>query len=264
MVGWHVNCCGQLMPVPAALPVSAGAWRAPWADLFSCSMHQAALAQLPGTMAALYGEKTYGLRGLYRIKLLAGFPLITGGIGVSADHLSSVGYQATQLGAAYGLPLGMADLGMQFNYQQLRIDGYGTAGAIGCELATTWQVSQRLQLGVQLMNPVSAGTRGMKDAKLPYRYTTGLGYTIGEQVLMGLALVKEEDRRLDWQAALHYIPVPALLVRLGMNTEPVTCQAAVGWQYKNIRIMVTGSYRFPLGFTPGLALSFEPAKQGGL
>ena len=258
MFGWSVNCCGQFMPVPYSPRVMAGAWQIPWADIFIMNDQPAALAALKFFSAGVYGENYYRLPDLMRYKLAVGIPLKSGAIGINADHFNADRYAATKLGVAYGKSLGKASLGLRFNYEMLTLPGYGSSKAIGTELGMCWQLTKELQAGLQMTNPVSSRVGSTSWEKLAYRYALHLGYSVSQQVLMGIGIAKDEGKPVNAQIGLHYIPIAPLIIRLGMDTSPPVPWGEIGWMYQSFRIAVYGRYQFPLGFTPGMVFCFLP------
>jgi len=125
LTSYHSVC--QTLRRPVAVGYTGlGAYSLDHVDVFSFTVNQAALAQLKNSSAGVYGERRFLLSELNNYAVVIGLPTAAGNLGVKADYYGFSDYNETQLGIAYGRKLGeKVDIGAQFNYQGIRIAGYG-------------------------------------------------------------------------------------------------------------------------------------------
>jgi len=235
-----------------------GAYSRNNSDVFSFTTNQASLAQLKNASAGVFGEKRFLLTELNNYTAAVGLPTKSGNFGLKAGYYGFSDYNETQLGLAYARKLGnKVDIGAQFNYNGIRIAGYGSDAAVGFEIGTVLHVTDKLHAGVHLINPVGGKFGKNQEEKLASFYTFGLGYEASEKFFVSTEIIKEEDQPVNVNAGVQYKFISRLLVRAGMSTNTSTAWLGIGLTLKSFRVDVTTSYHPQLGITPGLLLLFN-------
>ena len=259
--------CFFLLAQTLRRPVAAGytglgAYSLNHVDVFSFTSNQASLAQLKNISAGVYGERRFLLSELNTYTAAIGLPTSTGNFGVKANYSGFSDYNETQLGLAYGRKLGSkVDIGAQFNYNAIRIAGYGNASAISFELGTILHVTERLHAGVHVNNPVGGKFGKDQQEKLSSVYSFGLGYDASEKFFVSAEIEKEEDQPVNVNAGMQYKFLPQLLARIGISSATSTGWLGLGLTLKSFRIDVTAGYHPQLGVTPGVLFLFNLNKK---
>ena len=244
-------------------PVSAnyiglGAYSLNHVDVFSFASNQASLAQLKNAAAGVYGERRFFLNELNNYTAVFALPTSTGNFGLKTTYSGFSDYNETQLGLAYARKLGKkVDIGAQFNYNGIRIAGYGNATAIGFELGTVLHITDKLHAGVHVTNPAGGKFGKDQEEKLSSVYTIGLGYDASEKFFVSAEIEKEEDQPVNVNAGIQYKFLPQLLAVFGMSTATSSAWFGLGLNIKSFRVDVITSYHPQLGITPGLMLLFN-------
>lgn len=253
-----ISASGQNLrrPVPATY-AGLGAYSLTHADIFSFTANQASLAQLKRFSAGVFGERRFLLSELNSYTAVMGLPSKSGNFGFKANYYGFSDYNETQLGLAYARKLGTKlDLGAQFNYNGIRIAGYGSDAAVSFEIGTVLHITDKLHAGVHLNNPVGGKFGKDQQEKLASVYTFGMGYEASEKVFVSTEIIKEEDQPVNVNAGIQYKLIPQLLARAGISTAASTAWFGLGLSLKSFRIDVTTAYHQQLGITPGLMLIF--------
>ena len=132
-VFFFVPVCASCQTVrdPISAPyVGLGAY-SNYPDAFSFHTNQAALAKMKMLSAGIYGEKRFLLNELSLYDAAIVLPTSSGNFGLDTRYYGFSDYNESQVGLAYGRNLGSkVDVGVQFNYYNVRIAGYGNAAAI--------------------------------------------------------------------------------------------------------------------------------------
>jgi hypothetical protein len=254
----------QALRRPLAAPyIGVGACSINHVDVFSFTSNQAALAGLSTMAAGLYSERRFLLNELNSYTTAIALPTHSGNFGLKVKYSGFSDYNETQLGLAYAKKLGSkTDIGVQFNYNGIRIAGYGNASAISFEAGTIFHISDKLHTGFHLNNPVGGRLGKAQQEKLPSIYSVGLGYDASEKFFFSIELIKEEDRPVNAEAGLQYKMIPQLLVRTGISSATSSVWIGFGFLLKSFRLDAAASYHPQLGITPGLLLLFNPNKKG--
>ncbi|MFT3824838.1 MAG: hypothetical protein QM731_12990 [Chitinophagaceae bacterium] len=263
----YVYCLTLIFPFPAlfsqslhypsaATTIGSGAYSQSFSDAFSFLNNQASLGSLKQVNAGVYGERRYMLEELNFLMGAVGLPVGSGGLGVAVKYFGWSQYNESSVGLAYGKNLGKVNIGVQFNYTMLRITGYGSDNALSVEAATTWQITDQVQVGLQVINPVGGKFSNNKEEKLASVYKTAIGWEASSVLYMSAELVKEENKTATVLINAQYRFANCFFARGGIATASGTPYLGVGWKLKNIRADITGSYHPQLGITPGLTISF--------
>ena len=139
--------------------------------------------------------------------MLAVIGLMTknGNFGLKAGYSGFSDYNETQLGLAYARKLGSKiDVGVQFNYNGIRIPTYGNASAISFEAGVIMHISEKLHSGLHINNPVGGKFGKDQQEKLPSVYSFGLGYDASEKFFISCEIEKEEDQPINVNAGFQY------------------------------------------------------------
>jgi hypothetical protein len=250
--------CQPVRDPVSAFYVGLGAYSNNHIDVFSFHANQAALAKMKTASAGIYGEKRFLLNelGLYNAAITV--PTPSGNFGVDARYYGFADYNESQVGLAYGRSLGRkADVGVQFNYYNVRIAGYGNAAAINFEVGAIFHLTDNLNAGLHVYNPVGGSLGKTGEEKLASVFSMGVGYDGSGKFFLSIEIEKEEDKPVNVNAGLQYKFLPQLLTRLGISTGTSSLYFGVGFGFKSIRIDVMTSYHPQLGITPGLLLIFN-------
>ncbi|HVT86558.1 MAG TPA: hypothetical protein VHD35_15240 [Chitinophagaceae bacterium] len=249
----------QIIRRPVAAPyIGLGAYSKRHQDIFSFTSNQAALAEVNNAAVGVYGERRFLLSDLNNYTAALAIPTSSGNFGLKTGYFGSADYNETQIGLAYGRKMGeKLDIGAQFNYNAIRIPGYGNSSAISFEIGTVLHLTDQLHIGIHANNPVGGKFGKDQEEKLPSVYSFGIGYDASEKFYFGAEILKEEDQPVNVNVGLQYTILPQLLARVGMETATSSAWAGIGVSWKVFRIDVTTTYHPQLGVTPGLLVLFN-------
>lgn len=248
-------------PVSASY-IGLGAYSNDHLDAFSFHTNQAALAKIRTLSAGLYGEKRFLLNELGLYNAAATLPTSSGNFGLDACYYGFSDYNESQLGLAYGRSIGpKVDIGVQFNYYSVRIAGYGNASSINFEIGTIFHLTDNLNGGVHVYNPVGGSLGKNNEEKLASIYSAGIGYDASERFFMSFEIEKEEDKPVNVNEGLQYKFLSQLLARTGISSATSSIYFGIGFEIKSMRFDATASYHPQLGITPGLLLAFSPVNK---
>lgn len=233
------------------------------AGALSGMVNQASMAGFNNFRAVLYAEKRYLLREWQQMQLAASMPLQSGQMGIHLLYSGSSGYRETQAGLAYARSLGSKlDAGVQFNYYGIGMGGiYGAASTISFEAGIILHLSDKVQAGAHVNNPVGGKWSKSGSGKLPAVYSFGIGYDASAVFFTGLEIVKEEDQPVSIQAGFLYQPLPLIRIRAGVATATASAWMALGLQRKSWGLDITAAYHPQLGISPGIILTVSGKKR---
>lgn len=231
-------------------------------DVFSISSNQASLAKINKPSAGVYGEKRFLLNelGLYNAKIV--IPTSSGNFAFNASYFGFSEYNESQFGLAYARSLGTkVDVGVQFNYYAVRIASYGSASAVNFEFGAIFHLTDNLNGGLHVYNPIAGKLGKDKAEKLASIYSAGLGYEPSEKFLFSVEIQKEEDEPVNVNVGLQYQFLTQLLARAGVSSSASTLYMGIGFKLKSLRVDAIASYHLQFGVTPGVLLIASLSKK---
>jgi hypothetical protein len=258
------NAKAQSLRYSVALPyISLGAYTTKQIDPFSFVGNQAALAKVKTGGIGIYGERRFLLAENSVYGIAAAIPTKKGNFGVQVNYSGVANYKEQKAGLAYAKSLGeKLDIGVQFNYYGFSVPSYINASTVNFEAGAIVHISDKLNAGVHVYNPVSAGLGKNREEKLATAYKLGLGYDVSENFYIASEVLKEQNLPLNVTSSFQYQFKKQFFVRGGFRSDNSTGFAGVGFLYKNLRIDLASSFHPQLGVSPGLLFiyNFKEAK----
>ena len=250
------NISAQSLRYSLAQPyISLSAYSLQQNDPLSFTGNQAALAQSKNAGIGVYGERRFMLNETSAYTLAASIPTRMGNFGIQLNYTGFKNFNENKIGLAYARKLGkLVDVGVQFNYYSYRIPAYGNASAINFEIGAMMHLTDKLNAGIHVYNPVGGKLGKNKDEKLAASYKLGLGYDASENFFISSEIIKEEDKPVNVIAGLQYHFVKQFFAKAGFISESTTAYAGAGVAWKNLRLDISSGYHPQLGFSPGILL----------
>lgn len=230
-------------------------------DPFSFTGNQAALAQTKHAGIGVFGESRFILKETSVYTLATAVPTRLGNIGVQINYAGFKNFRENKIGLAYARKLGkLVDVGVQFNYYGYSIPGYGKASAINFEIGAMFHLTDKLNAGIHVYNPVggkfgkTSTALSPDEEKLASSYKAGLGYDVSDKFFISSEIIKEEGKAVNIVAGLQYQFAKQFFAKGGFISESGSAYAGAGVGWKNLRLDISSNYHPQLGFSPGILL----------
>lgn len=248
-------------PLVSSYP-GLGAYSKNAADAFSMIINPAALSNLKQSAAGVYSERRFLLNALSQYTVVACFQTNSGTFGLQADYFGYNNFSETQIGLGYGRSLGSKiDVGVKFNYYNLRIPVYGNASTFHFEAGVLMHLSEKLHAGISVFNPVGGMLNKTANEKIASVYRGGLGFEVSDKFFISAEIIKEEGKHVGVNAAFQYALAKQLLLRAGINTVNTQPFVGVGLKFGQFRVDVATAYHPQLGISPAVMLLFDFKKK---
>ncbi len=235
-----------------------GAYSKNLTDAFSGSVNQASLAEVKYATAGVYAERRFMLKELSSFSAAIALPSKLGGFGIAARYFGAQNFNASQLGLGYGRKLHeKIAIGLQFNYNMMRLPGYGSDGVVNVEAGALVHITAKLHMALHVYNPVGGKFSKLEKEKIASVITAGFGYEASPLLFICSDISKQEDQPVNINAGMQYIFADHFFARMGIASSTGNYFFGLGLQWKNIRLDAVSSWQGQLGFTPGLLLLFN-------
>ena len=243
--------------------ISLSAYSVQQNDAFSFTGNQAALAGVKNAGIGIYGERRFMLSETSVYTLAGSLPTRLGNFGLMINYAGFKNFNENKIGLAYARKLGkFLDVGVQFNYYSYRIPSYGNASTINFEIGAMMHVTDKLNAGIHVYNPVSGKLGKNSGEKLASAYKMGIGYDASDKFFISSEIIKEEDKPVNVIAGLQYRFAKQFFAKAGFISETTSAYAGAGVAWKNLRLDISSSYHPQLGFSPGILLIMNFKKNG--
>lgn len=255
-------CCGSIFG-QNGLPMVAGARGAGmgnasigFQDVHSLFGNQAGLAHLDQVAFTAIGESRYIDFGIRSLAAGMGYPTNAGTFGLAVQYFGIQEYNEQKVGLAYGRKLfDQLSIGVQMDYLRLQIPDYGSRNLFTFELGLQSQVSKRLLLGFHTFSPVQVEI--IAEEFLPSVFRLGAAYKVSSKLNIAAELEKDINFPVEVHVGLEYALIEALLLRVGVQTEPSELSLGLGYRLQDkLLIDVAASYHQFLGVSPTFNVSY--------
>lgn len=227
-------------------------------DAFSFRSNSASLAGIKSFSIGVFSERRFLLKELSSYAFASALPTTSGVFGFSGDYFGGPSYNESSVGLAYGRSLGSkADVGLGFHYLSVKAAGYGSASMLTFDAGAVIHLTDAVQAGLSVYNPVGMKFGKSGDEKLPSVYSFGIGYDASPQFFLGAEAKKVEDRAVSINAGLQYLFAEKLIARAGFSSVASVYYIGFGVKMQKLRIDVAASFHPYLGVTPGLLLLYS-------
>jgi hypothetical protein len=215
----------------------------------------ASLAEVKEAGFGVYGERRFLLAQTNFYSSVIALPTEEGNFALQADYFGFKNFNESQIGFAYARKMGERfELGMKVNYYSFRIPGYQNPSTVDFEIGGIIHITEKLNAGINLYNPVGGKLSKTENEKLGSKYTFGIGYLASENFMIAVELEKQETFPVNVNAAVEYDFAKKFSARFGVATENESPFAAAGISWDQFRLNVSASFHPQLGLTPGLQL----------
>ena len=163
-------------------------------DAFSFRSNTAALAGTKNFSAGVFSERRFMLKELTNYSFAVSLPTATGNFGLRGDYYGGPACNETTFNLGYGRKVGnRVDVGVQFHYFTMTASGYGAASAVTFDAGAIFHLTEAVQAGLHVYNPVGAQIGKSGAEKLPAMYSIGIGYDVSTQFFAGAEVQKNRS-----------------------------------------------------------------------
>jgi hypothetical protein len=253
------NLQAQSLRYSISMPyINLGAYSTKQIDPFSFTSNQAALAQVKDAGVGVYGERRFLLAENSVYGLALAIPTTKGNFGIQVNYAGFANFNEQKAGLAYARSLGSkVDIGVQFNYYGYKVPAYTNASTINAEAGVIVHVTDKINAGVHVYNPVASKLGKTGDEKLASAYKFGVGYDATDNFYFSTEIVKEENQPVNVTGGVQYHFKKQFFVRAGFRSDNSTGYSGIGFMVSNFRIDVASSFHPQLGISPGVLLMYN-------
>lgn len=183
-------------------------------------------------------------------------PFQFGTVGVSFYKFGDELYSEQIASAAFGNKIGFVRLGVKASYYQLRVDEFGTAGAMFFDLGGIVEMVPKFHFGAYISNFTLSKLNSSTQNSLPVIMKIGFSYTPVKHVMLNFDIFKDVDYSPILKAGIEYGISDKFYLRTGVNSSPFKGFFGAGIHLTRFKIdYAVNSYQY-LGTSHQATVSF--------
>ncbi|MBN1791682.1 MAG: hypothetical protein JW830_14375 [Bacteroidales bacterium] len=187
-----------------------------------------------------------------------GLPAMTGAFSLDYTSLGNSVYRENQVCVSFGKSLGgKLRAGISMHYLVVRQPtGFENLSVISPSLGLQVMPADELTIGFRVFNPAAQNYRPEGYLKLPVIIQAGLGYKLGEEVLVCFEAEKKENEKIKYCGGIEISWKNSLIARFGVSSGVFPGYSfGLGFQCRSLRIDLAATRHPVLGFSPVITLA---------
>jgi hypothetical protein len=187
-----------------------------------------------------------------------GLPAITGAFSLDYTSLGNSCYRENQVCLSFGKNLGnLLRAGIGLHCLMVRQPaGFENLSALSPSLGLQVMPVNGLTIGFRVFNPAAQNYRPAGHLHLPVIIQAGLGYKLGEEVMVCFEAEKEDHEKIRYCGGIEINCKNSLIARFGISSGVYPCYSfGLGFQLRSLRIDLAAIRHPVLGFSPVITLT---------
>ena len=227
-------------------------------DFWSIANNQASLGFHKDWQSGFFYENRFLTKALSVNAISLVMPTKKGAFAANVSYMGYSMYNEKKLGLAYGMPLTQnLALGVQLDYLHTYIgNNYGNKGNFTFELGMLAKISEKLNLGVHLFNPIRVKLSEYNEEKIPAFMKLGLQWELDNHFIALAEVQSDIDRKIIIIGGLEYQIREVMYARIGFNNNPNNFSFGMGLILRSVRLDFSACMHQVLGISPQISLIY--------
>jgi len=260
--GWVCMVCGWASHdqyAPGARSAGMAGMGVMLPGFWSMHNNQAGLASIDQVCVGFHHENRFLESKLGLQSLALALPAKPGTLALNMSGFGYSIYRESRIGLAFARKFTERfAAGIQLDYFHTHISGkYGHKSFLGVEAGIQYRPSSRLIAGAHVFNPTRTRINTYPDEYLPTIFRAGMAWTAGEELLIGIEIEKDLEKRPIWKAGMEYTLSEQIWIRAGTGISPASWCFGLGYRTGRVRTDLAFTYHHVLGTTPHFSIQIS-------
>lgn len=259
----HAFAIGDLK-IAGARQVGMGMSSIGMVNVYGAYNNQAAGAYLERPSFGIYYAPVFLGQNVSNISAIIAVPVKKGGtLGVSINYFGYSLFNEKKVGLSYAIKLAKwVSLGMQLDYLNTKISGYGSKNYVTFELGAFSKPIPELAIAFHVYNPLKIYVDKATGEKVQTLFRFGVTYEAIKKFFISAQIDKDLTNKLIFRAGVEYTLKDIVNFRAGVATDPVTGTLGIGVMLKQgVSFDAAFSYQGNLGFQPHFGITYTIKKK---
>jgi hypothetical protein len=214
-------------------------------DEWSAFNNVAGLAKLTSMVAAFTYDVQPSFTPFNKAAATFSCPLRIGVAGLGLYHFGDDLYNEQLVTLGYSSTLGLASLGVQVNYIQYNIQGFGRKAVLTASFGGIAELTKRLSLGAHVININQPKLSELDEERIPTVLIAGVLKKTSDDVTVTAELEKDLDHNPAVKAGIEYRILKKFFLRTGIRIQPNT--GYFGFGFKPARYCIDYAFQYNQG-----------------
>lgn len=171
-----------------------------------------------------------------RSALAIGLPLKLTTIGIGAYRFGDRLYSEQMVTAGFSNKLGLASLGMRFDYIQYRAESFGNKSALSICLGGIAEITPSISVGAFMTNINQAWLSREQNERLPTSMSVGVGIKPTENLFIAAEAEGGLEQSLSYRSGIAYRATKGFVARTGFSLNPDTAFIGIGFTISKLTL----------------------------
>jgi hypothetical protein len=209
------------------------------------------------SMTALFAyENRFGFaEGFHSVGAGIIVPTSIGNGSLCAFRFGDELFSKQKLALGWAHQISRMGIGVQANYWQHHMEGYGTRGNLAIDVGGVANIIPKLTFGLHIANVNQA--KLSEEERIPTVVQAGLAYTPVAPFLLTIETEKDVDNEAVFKLGMEYKIIEKLSLRTGISTQPLQMHYGMGLNLKKFTIDYALITHPQLGFSIQLSVSYR-------
>jgi len=228
-------------------------------DVWSIYNNQAAMAYIENPSFGASFSNQFAVKELSTKAISLVYPVNTNVFGLSFNYFGYALYNESKVGLAFAKRLGKYfSVGIQLDYFDVTLaNEYGSTGVALGEIGFYAQPLKKLSIGVSIYNISRSKIANFQDERLPSLMRLGFGYHFTDMVQLTAETEKDLSNDMRFKAGVEFKLVKNIMLRTGINTNPVYNSFGISYVVKNFRADLAFQRNSILGYSTFFSMNYE-------
>jgi hypothetical protein len=226
-------------------------------DEWAVFNNPAGLAKVRQSTAAFSYDAMPSLKSFNRMAALVALPskIMTTALGVFrfGDDL----YNEQFVSAGFANQLGLASLGIRFNYIQYHAEGFGNFQAFTISFGGIAELTKTIHVGAQITNLNQPIINKQTGEKMQTLMSLAVAINPSDKIFLTSEVQKDLNFKILWKTGLEYKFYKKFTARTGVNLNPQAAFFGFGWKSKRLTLDYGLKYNPLLGNNHQATVAFS-------
>ena len=226
------------------------------ADVFSVTINPALASIKEKYSLSIYGEKPLLIRDFNAIALALLVPVKNAGVFAGLSRAGIEYYNVSILRLGISRDLGMARIGIGGNYRSENMKGYGRTSKMSLEVGAKVTLTKEV-MALFHINGINSGSKDAIEDLQPMTLCGGMIYTVSDEVLIGINLIKTRGSPGYVHLNTKYFPATNISINIGYLSNINCIYAGANYRRGKFLIGLTARYQQVFGFIPTTMIGYD-------
>lgn len=230
-------------------------------DAFAAYNNIAALATQKDHSLCFFSSMYYGTHGLFTLGAGINGKILKGTASLNFYRFGDDLFNEHKVGLGYSHKIRFVSLGIQINYIQFNIDGYGSSGLVVMEFGGIVKILPELHFGAYIFNPTQSDPYRDRSGILPMLLKAGLSYRPVTNLMLNIEYQYHLYVKRSLSIGMEYVIREKVAVRSGINLWTQRSTFGIGFSPGRFQINYAVDVHPLLGISHEFSVTFKISKE---